>query len=149
MSDTDKQLDDDVDEVGEHASVGSALTTDDSSLLSSTLLNMQAALQNLASEVAHLKSASGPPPPIINQESSTGTTTTITEVREPLSFNFTSYDPNKSNYPAQEWLNEVNRVRIKYKVDDCLAILKAGEALRDEGRRFYDGWAPLTRTGCF
>lgn len=31
-------------------------------------------------------------------------------------------------------------------MDDCLAIIKAGQALRGEGRRFYDGWAPLSRT---
>lgn len=122
-------------------------TPDLNNLLGPMFLNMQATLQSLVSDVAFLKTTpSVPVEPSIVRAVDPMPIPVATEVREPLSFNFTCFDPNKSNYPAQEWLSEVNRVRIKYKVDDCLAILKAGEALRGEGRRFYDGWAPLTRT---
>lgn len=123
------------------------------SVLGSTLLRMQATLQTLVAEMAVLKSTSHNQPeslivesPLVSNVTPSPVTVTCTEVREPLNFNFTGFDPNNSTYPAHEWLEEVNKIRIKYKVDDCLAIIKAGQALRGEGRRFYDGWAPLSRT---
>lgn len=81
---------------------------------------------------------------MIQPIASTSTKIPITEITK-HSFKFTKFDPDKSAYSMEEWLKDVNDVRLKTKIDDYLLILKVGEALIGKAKRFFEGWRPLVR----
>lgn len=82
--------------------------------------------------------------------SPTASTSNICEVRptesHQMQFKVTSFDPDKSAYSMEEWLEDVAKLKTELKVSDYLMIAKAGEALRGKAYRYYCDWRPLNRT---
>lgn len=62
------------------------------------------------------------------------------------SFKLTSFDPDKSAYSIEEWLDDATKLKEELKISDYLMIVKASEALKNRGYRYCCDWRPLNRT---
>lgn len=106
-----------------------------------TLVNLVAAQQQqialLSNETKRMTSPSQPTP------SCSGMEIPSAQVR---SFEITSYDPDKSSYPINEWLEDCSNLKKELNVSDILMISKAGNALKHRGYNYYRDWRPLSRT---
>lgn len=63
-----------------------------------------------------------------------------------VSFHLSEFDPEKSDYVIEEWLDIATNLKQEENVGDGLMIAKAGEALKGRAHRYYCDWRPISRT---
>jgi hypothetical protein len=61
------------------------------------------------------------------------------------SFRLSDFDPDKSNFTIEEWLEDASKLKGELGVSDVVMIAKAGEALSGRGYRYYCDWRPVRR----
>jgi hypothetical protein len=61
------------------------------------------------------------------------------------SFRLSEFDPDKSNFTIEEWLEDASKLKGELGASDVVMIAKAGEALRGRGYRYYCDWRPVRR----
>jgi hypothetical protein len=61
------------------------------------------------------------------------------------SFRLSDFDPNKSNFTIEEWLEDASKLKGELGASDLIMIAKAGEALRGRAYRYYCDWRPVRR----
>lgn len=109
-----------------------------------TLVNLVAIQQKqielLMSQTKSVISPLQPTPNDSGMETSSGPSAQVP------SFEITSYDPDKSSYPINEWLEDCSKLKKELNVSDILMISKAGNALKHRGYHYYRDWRPLSRT---
>ncbi|KAH0820619.1 hypothetical protein GEV33_002172 [Tenebrio molitor] len=61
------------------------------------------------------------------------------------SFRLSEFDPDKSNFTIEEWLEDASKLKGELGASDLIMIAKAGEALRGRAYRYYCDWRPVRR----
>jgi hypothetical protein len=59
------------------------------------------------------------------------------------SFRLSEFDPDKSNFTIEEWLEDASKLKGELGASDLIMIAKAGEALRGRAYRYYCDWRPV------
>lgn len=117
-----------------------------------TLINLVATQQRQLDELvrqtkmatfpASVSSASSPTP---NAERSMSAPV-LMPAHAQTSFKVTNYDPSKSAYSMEEWLEDVTKLKKELNVSDLVMIAKTGEALKGRAHDYYCDWRPLCRS---
>jgi hypothetical protein len=75
-------------------------------------------------------------------DASTNATTSLTTW---ASFRLSDFDPDKSNFTIEEWMEDASKLKGELVASDLIMIAKAGEALRGRAYRYYCDWRPVRR----
>jgi hypothetical protein len=112
-----------------------------------TLLTL---IANQQEQIALLRKANtaGPTPSTSADGTLTAQASTLTpptSLTTWASFRLSDFDPDKSNFTIEEWLEDASKLKGELGVSDVVMLAKAGEALRGRGYHYYCDWRPVRR----
>jgi hypothetical protein len=109
-----------------------------------TLLTL---IANQQEQIAELRKSNmaGPTPSTSTDGTLIAQTPAPTSLTTWASFRLSDFDPDKSNFTIEEWLEDTSKLKGELGASDLIMIAKAGEALRGRAYRYYCDWRPVRR----